>query len=252
MMQTERNIPYQSTPPVIDGKANDWKNIPFTFDPGTTLRYAIANDSANLYVCLTATNPGLEDKMFRMGLKVYFDTSGERREAIGIQFPMPVDENALQAIAAAGGNNPKTSMDEFRHFIRLQENQYQTFGFPGGGNGLNAMGSQDYVTLAWTLDAEDIFIYEMKIPLKNIYGEPIPSTVFTRSFSLGLYIDGVPRSEDPNAPVASEVGQPGSNMTGARINVGKGGRLTPNPYSFQGENLYKPQRAWIKFTMSKQ
>lgn len=251
MTVNEHTIPYLPSALVIDGKANDWKGVPFTLDPGTTLRYAFTNDSTNLYVCLTSVSPGVEDKIFRMGLKIFFDTTGGRQEALGIQFPMPVDENALQAIAAAGGSNPKTAMDKYRQFIRLQENQYETFGWPGGGNGLNALGSQDFVNIGFTLDAEDIMIYELKIPLKNLYGDPVPATAFTRSLGVGLYIDGVPRSEDPNAPVASEIGQPGSNMTGARINVGKGGRLSTDPYSFQGETLYKPQRAWFKFTLAK-
>lgn len=246
---SDHPIPYIPSPIVIDGKASDWKGVPFTLDPGTTLRYAFANDSANLYVCLTSTNPGMEDKIFRMGLKIFFDTTGGRQESLGIQFPMPVDENALLAIAAAGGNDPKKSMDKYRQFIRLQENQYETFGWPGGGNGLNALGSQDFVTIGFTVDQEDIMIYELKIPLKNMFSDP--SVAFTRPLGVGLYIDGVPRSEDPNAPIASEIGQPGSNMTGARINVGRGGKLTANPYSFQGETLYKPQRAWFKFSLSK-
>jgi len=250
MTTNEHTIPYIPSPIVIDGKASDWKGVPFTLDPGTTLRYAFANDSENLYVCLTSTNPGMEDKIFRMGLKVYFDTAGGRQEAMGIQFPMPVDENALLAIAAAGGSDPKKSMDKYRQFIRLQENQYETFGWPGGGNGLNALGSQDFVTIGFTLDQEDILIYELKIPLKNLFGNNV-AAAFTRPIGLGLYIDGVPRSEDPNAPIASEIGQPGSNMTGARINVGRGGKLSANPYSFQGETLYKPQRAWFKFSLTK-
>ena len=252
MTQNEHAIPYAPPGIVIDGKASDWKGVLFTLDPGTTLRYAVANDSANLYLCLTSTSPGLEDKIFRMGLKVFFDTSGARKEATGVQFPMPIDENALQAIAASDrGNNAKQQSDKYHQFIRLQENQYETFGWPGGGNGLNALGSQDFIHIGFTLDAEDIFIYELKIPLKNFFGDPLPATVFTRPFGIGLYIDGVPRSEDPNAPVASEIGQPGSNMTGARVNIGKGGHMRADPYSFQGETLYKPQRAWIKFTLAK-
>jgi hypothetical protein len=251
MMQNVSSIPYAPGNLVIDGKASDWKGIPFSLDPGTTMRYALANDTGNLYICLTSTNPGLEDKMFRMGLKVFIDTTGGRKEATGIQFPMPVDENALQAIAMTSKGDSKVEADKYRQFIRLQENQYETFGWPSG-NGLNAMGSQDMLTLGFTLDVDDILIYEIKIPLKSLYGSPLPPTVFTRPLSIGLYIDGVPRSEDPNAPVASEIGQPGANMTGARINVGRGGRLSTNPYSFQSETLYKPQRAWIKCTLAKQ
>src|SRR5580692_11823517 len=105
-MTNDHTLTYLPGPLVIDGNANDWKHTPFTLDPSTTLRYALTNDSTNLYVCLTSTNPGLERKIFEMGMKVYFDTSGERKEACGVQFPMPIDPNALQAIAAAGGNNP--------------------------------------------------------------------------------------------------------------------------------------------------
>ncbi|TDX02206.1 hypothetical protein [Dinghuibacter silviterrae] len=251
MTQNEHALPIAPPNLVMDGKASDWKGIPFSLDPGTTMRYALANDSANLYLCLTSTNPSLEDKIFRMGLKVYLDTTGSRREATGIQFPMPVDGNALQAIAATSKGDSRVEAEKYHQFIRLQENQYETFGW-ASGNGLNAMGSQDMLTIGFTLDAEDILIYEIKIPLKSLYGDPVPPTAFTRPLSIGLYIDGIPRSEDPNAPIASEIGQPGANMTGARINVGRGGRLSTNPYSLQNEQLFKPQRAWIKCMLAKQ
>jgi len=248
-MTNDHTLTYLPGPLVIDGNANDWKHTPFTLDPSTTLRYALTNDSANLYVCLTSTNPGLERKIFEMGMKVYFDTSGERKEACGVQFPMPIDPNALQAIAAAGGNNPKTSAQEYRHFIRLQENQYETFGFPGR-NGLNALGSQDVVSIGFSLDDEDIFIYELKVPLASIYGDPVPKTAFSKALDMGITIEGLPHSEDPNAPVASEIGQPGQNMTGARYNMGKGGGFARNPYGYTNETMFKAQRAWIRFIMA--
>jgi hypothetical protein len=248
---TTMKVPYQASPIKIDGIAADWKNTPFTFDPATTLRYAISNDTANLYLCVTATTAGLERKIFHMGMKVYFDTSGQRREACGVQFPMPVDDNAFQLIAAAGNGQEKSSFDEYRKFIKLQENQYETFGFPGGGNGMNALGSSDYISVAFDLDAEDIFIYELKIPLKSLYGGPIPPGAFSKEMSLGLDIPGVPKSDDPNAAIPSEIGMPGSNMTGARIGMGKGGGLEKygNGY-YNQQTLYKAQRSWFKFMLS--
>lgn len=246
-----RSIPYQGSPIAVDGVASDWKNTPFTFDPATTLRYAISNDSTNLYLCVTSLTPGIEKKIFHMGLKVYFDTSGLRREACGVQFPMPVDDNAFELVAAAGNGQEKSSADEYRKFIKLQENQYQTFGFPGGGNGMNALGASDYVTVGFNLDQEDIFVYELKVPLKSLFGDRLPADVFTREISLGLNIPGVPKSDDPNATVPSEIGMPGSNMTGARIGMGKGGGFEKygNGY-YNQQTLYKDQRSWFKFVLA--
>jgi hypothetical protein len=246
-----RTIPYQTSPIKVDGIAADWKNTPFSFDPGTTLRYAISNDSVNLYLCVTATTAALERKIFHMGLKVFFDTSGLRRESCGVQFPMPVDDNAFQLIAAAGNGQEKSSEEEYRRFIKLQENQYETFGFPGGNNGMNALGASDYVTVGFNLDQEEIFVYELKVPLKSLFGDRLPTDVFTRQITLGLDIPGVPKSDDPNAPVASEIGMPGSNMTGARIGMGKGGGLEKygNGY-YNQQDLYKAQRSWFKFVLS--
>lgn len=246
---TAKNMPYQSTPIVIDGNAIDWKNVAFNFDPNTLLRYGISNDSSNLYICLTSTSPGVEKKIFHMGMKIYFDTSGERKEACGIQFPMPVDDNALQLINAAGNGNSKTTAEDYRRYIKLQENQYETFGFPGG-NGLNAISTTDYISIGFSLDQEDILVYELKIPLTSLYGSPLPSKVYNKALSIGVHIEGIPKSQDPNAPVASEIGMPGSQMTGARINMGKGGGLDRNPYGYSNQTLYKDQRSWFKFTLA--
>jgi hypothetical protein len=242
-------VPFVTTPMSIDGMASDWKNIPFTFEPNTLVRYAIANDTSNLYVCITSTSPGVNRKIFKMGMKVFFDTAGERKEFSGVQFPMPIDDNALQLITAAGNGNPKTTEAEYRRFVKLQENQYSLFGFPDD-NGLNAISTTDYITLNFTLDQDDIFIYEMKVPFKSIFGSPLPADVLKRSMSIGIEIEGLPKSQDPNAPVASEIGMPGSQMTGARINMGKGGGLDRNPYGYTNQTMYKDQKTFIKFALS--
>jgi hypothetical protein len=39
-------------------------------------------------------------------------------------------------------------------------------------------------------------------------------------------------------------------MTGARINMGKGGGLDRNPYGYSNQTLYKDQRSWFKFTLA--
>lgn len=248
---TSMSVPYQTSPIVIDGMASDWKNNTFTLDPATTLRYAISNDSANLYLCVTSTAPGVERKIFHMGLKVFFDTAGLRREACGVQFPMPVDDNAFQLLAAAGKGSEKSTADEYHKFIKLQENQYETFGFPGGNNGMNALGASDYVSVGFTLDAEDIFVYELKVPLTSLFGGPVPPGAYKREISLGLYIPGVPKSDDPNATVPSEIGMPGSNMSAARYGMGKGGGFEKysNGY-YNQQTLYKDQRSWFKFTLA--
>ena len=248
---TTTKIPYQPSPITLDGNANDWKNVPFTFDPATTFRYAITNDSTNLYICLTSTSPGLQNKIFHMGMRVYFDTSGEKKEACGVQFPMPIDDNAMKMIAAAGSGLEKSSAAEYRKFILLQENQYETFGFPGGGNGMNAIGSTDYVTIGFNLDLEDIMVYELKVPLKNIYGTAVPPSAFTRQMSIGLHIEGIPKSEDPNGQYPSEIGMPGSQMTGAHVGLGKGGGLQKyGNGSYGSQTIYKDQRAWFRFTLA--
>ena len=73
----------------IDGSLNHWK-LPFkNTDEDTRLQFAFANDSTNLYICLTTDEQLTQNKIAMAGTYIWVDGTGKRSQTTGLEFPVP-------------------------------------------------------------------------------------------------------------------------------------------------------------------
>jgi len=55
--------------------------------------YSINNDNTNLYVTLLIADPKTQNKILHNGFTLWIDTTGTKKQVLGIAFPLPAKEN---------------------------------------------------------------------------------------------------------------------------------------------------------------
>src|SRR5438876_877033 len=76
---------------LLDGKINEWPAQRFETDSATEVKYAIDNDSQNLYLAMTIPNFPTQMKIMRQDMELYIDLKGKKKEGKGIDFPVKRD-----------------------------------------------------------------------------------------------------------------------------------------------------------------
>ncbi len=77
---------WSSTPAKIDGKMDDWANVPMVYfeDPGVQL--GLRNDSDNIYILFRFNNEAWAQAIRMGGLTIWFDGSGKKKKETGIRY----------------------------------------------------------------------------------------------------------------------------------------------------------------------
>lgn len=78
-----------TTPPVIDGKFDDWQSE-WMLDPDGKFIYNVCNDANNLYVRIQVSDSQTQMKMGLFGFTLWLDPSGKKKEKYGLKFPVGV------------------------------------------------------------------------------------------------------------------------------------------------------------------
>lgn len=77
---------WSSTPVKVDGKMDDWANVPMLYfeDPGVQL--GLRNDSVNFYILFRFNNEAWAQAIRMGGLTIWFDVSGKKKKDTGIRY----------------------------------------------------------------------------------------------------------------------------------------------------------------------
>ena len=185
-----------------DGVINEWPSSKFESDIATDIKYAIDNDENNLYIVLNVPNQGIQTKLMKLGMKLFIDLKGKRKEGRGVSFPVK-DEAAVandnNFSKAAGiqtdddiekAKRAEKSMDKkaMRSTMALHLNYMNVFGFDGSeahDQGLQMPGS---INIAFAWDTADAMHIEYTIPLKMLDN---PSSLNQKEISVGWRINGI-------------------------------------------------------------
>ncbi len=81
---------WQETAIKVDGNCADW-NQSFRYDNKSKFLYNISNDDKNLYICLRVVEEKNQLTLLRYGFTLWFDTTGKKKERIGIGYPLELD-----------------------------------------------------------------------------------------------------------------------------------------------------------------
>ncbi|MEJ0104943.1 MAG: hypothetical protein WDO19_21385 [Bacteroidota bacterium] len=240
-----------------DGIINEWPSSKFESDIATDIKYAIDNDGNNLYIVLNVPNQGIQMKLMRLGMKLFIDLKGKRKEGRGISFPVK-DEAALandNNFSKAAGiqtdddiektNRPEKSIDKkaMRSTMALHLTYMNVFGFDGSeahDQGLQMPGS---INVAFAWDTADAMHIEYTIPLKMLENS---SALNQKEISIGWRINGIypadqsmQRSGNPRGRRRGKSAYGGSSQPG----FGESNHVTR-------ETLIREQNIWTRYIVN--
>jgi len=173
---------------IIDGKANEWADSLFFLNPDAKIKYAVVNDSNNLYLCLKVFDDNQQIKLLRGGMEVWIDPSGKKTEVCGIRYPLSTTLNPGSKFGGRSGD--PNGIKQLKLLFLLQAKDMELTGFKDGINGLlNNIANRTGVQTVIKLDSTNVLIYEAKIPLTDF------KTDITKAepLSVGFIIKGLER-----------------------------------------------------------
>lgn len=223
--------------PHIDGKMNDWGDTLVFFDNNTKCIYSIANDSANLYIYIKATDRQQQMKMIQGGTEVWIDTKAKKNKSAGIMYP--IGGGTMQM---PGNKNSQSDEKQMRQQLRSQMLTLELTGFKAAINGQHSVYSDMVVKAAIDWDTKENLIYELAIPLNTLLENPSGQL---QNISIGMVIKGMKMPE----------GMGGGNMPGGGMRPPAGMRPPGGgsmPDMSQLQSMTKENSFWTNYSIALQ
>lgn len=265
---------WQPKPVAIDGDASEWPETFRYYDGNTMLQFAIANDSANFYICLKANDMQTQRAMLRSGLAIWIDPKGKKKETSGLVFPMRKEMNL--PMQEQGPGSPRRNRTNMKQQVLLTQNTMMIYGMAGIGREEVTLKNTYGIEAALSWDTFDIMVLEYKIPAKAVFQHSIAPADTLKLISLGLVIpaeqlqpgerrnpNGDDADQDPNAggmgngglmrnsAVGGDINRDPTNMNnnGLSQSGGSMGMNGPPP-----NNMYvaQDQKVWLKLRLAAQ
>jgi len=196
---------------LLDGKINEWPAQRFETDPATEIKYAVDNDSQNLYLAMTIPNFPTQMKIMRQGMELYIDLKGKKKEGKGIDFPVKrdvADNNSMMDFRGQrneenngqeSAEQRKANMKAMRAAMALTLISMKVFGFSNDPQEqrLDMPGSAN-IAYAW--DSTEVMNIEYRIPF-SLFGNA--SSLNQKNISIGWKLNGVEFSPDTSGSTGS-------------------------------------------------
>lgn len=148
----------------LDGNIAEWPAEKFATDKATNIRYAIDNDSQNLFLAINVSGKNEQQRIMQQGMSFFIDVKGKKRENRGVQFPLGL---------------------EYGFTI---ENM-KVFGFGSGEPLQQNVKTEGTINIAIALDTSYTLSIEYNIPLKMI--ETSVAELKDKKISIGWKINEV-------------------------------------------------------------
>lgn len=237
---------YSDTTLVIDGILNDWNIAGFEHDKETTFDFGIKNDDNNIYLAIKIADQAIQIKAMRMGMKLFIDTKGKKKEKTGIEFPIPKGNNfsGRSGDRSENGQNEKPDPVQIRRSLASNLVNYKSFGMLGLEDNEYSIQTDENPMIAFNWDENNVMFLEYKIPATFLGGM---ETLKTHTISLGFLINGI---EMPQSSGGSSFGG-GAGRSGAG---GFGGRRPGGAGGFGNsanmDKMMKELSSWTKYTVN--
>lgn len=209
---------YIATPPKADGKSAEWPH-PFGFyNSETKLMFAIANDETNLYLCFETIDETAQMKIMKAGMKVNIVTKGKGKHNASIEFPLPLDKKGQPAPAP---NETRPDMMKIRSTFLLNQQQMKLSGF---ATKTGVLPIKDSLGLSAFINWDgNKMIYEIKIPLSELYGAGFTPADLMNELSLAVDVKAMERPGFSPGGAAGSPANAGSGMGGGSVTQPAGG-----------------------------
>ena len=252
---------------VLDGTVSEWPDDKFETDKGTNIKYAVDNNSENLFLALTIPDFRTQMKMMRLGMNLFIDMKGKKKENRGIEFPVKRDDGGFSGERSDdqrnnrdendqnNGQPRKPDMKAIRSAMALNLLYMKLFGFTYGDLVQQGIQTDGSAQISFTWDSSNVMYIEYEIPLKML-NENVAS-LNQKNISIGWKINGV---EIPSSTSSSfGTSSFGNNSSGGSGRGGRsgggftrgGGGSGGNSSNFSQsdrEKMTEPQSFWTKYT----
>ncbi len=236
----------------IDGSSNEWLAEKFETDKETFLQYAIDHDKENLYFAIRIPDQATQMKMMTLGMKLFIDKKGKKREGTGIEFPLkkegyPFGGAGRGNRSAQGEPAERPDPKEIREQLAQTMILLKTFGMEDQNDKQQLIILENGVNIAFEWESNNALFIEYQVPMKFIGSE---SALVGKPLGIGWVINGF-EAVSAGGPSAG-VGGPGSSRGGG---IGRGdasgglsrGGSTP---ASGNDNRMKEQSYWTKYTIN--
>ncbi len=232
--ETQSN--WVSSPAVLDGSPAEWPQ-PFRYYDGVTrLQFALANDTANLYICLLVNDEGAQHRIFRGGLNLWLDSKGKKKETFGLTFPVKRNHPKTETQPDPENATPEQPMwGQNKGINKLKERELaqQNILVPHGMADIEAetlpLKNKYGVEAALGWDSLGILCIEYQIPIKRILNRSLTAGDTLLALQLGLIepaIEGINKKDnkhDENNDRYSNMTMPNSGMGSYNNSLGSQG-----------------------------
>jgi len=223
---------WQTRPVVADGNPSEW-SLPLRFSDATSgLQYNVTNDSANLYICVRATEQPAQMKIISSGMDISIDPDGKKKQVVVIHFPLPGLHNKQSAdeMPMGDGQGRKRERMDLAKQYKLQEPQIMLSGFQSAYNG--TFKTKDaIVKAALDWDDKNNMTCEMVVPLKSFMVKNAKKKKGVPELNMKINVNAMASLEGPPHGRGMQMGnsgggqeQPGGMGGGRGGGMGGGGR----------------------------
>lgn len=186
---------------VVDGNLDEWEHPLKESNQYRGIQYNTGNDAKNFYFCIRINDKAIQRKIMGLGLSIYLDTLGKRKEKIGIGYPMALTQKQIETISF------QASKGSFKIDDRALDDAYaaicqefELLGFveedPEERIQVSNLASKDLKT-AMGFDHVGAMLCEFKIPLEQLYSGKVQ---YNEIMSIGIKVN------QPAADAADDAG----------------------------------------------
>ncbi len=236
--------PWSATAPVIDGILSEWESPLEQPSAQAGIRYRCRHDKEFLYIAIQVTDEYARSLMLQQGATIWIDSTGRRKEKLGIGYPIPLSNSQMAAVEQEAKGNPDL-------FLKAYAQAFQEFDLiglveePVRASNL----SSKELKVAMSFDDLRYMNIEIKVPFRQFPGmAPTDNSVWY----LGIAVNPPKKSIDDE------------NSDGSLFNDRNQNTLTQsNPLMGGNPNQMRPQFAaptrapsmpaiWAKISFAKE
>lgn len=194
--------------PKVDGMLQDWATPLSQAKEYGVFQYNLGHDKDNLYVGVRISDRGMQQRIMVLGMTVYTDTTGKRKEKIGIGYPLPLTEEEINRAAFEASNGGELDRVAFNRLYATMAQEFELLGFveedPKERIRVSNLASKDLKT-AMGFDQLGAMLIEIKIPFKQLYDRPLH---YNEIISLGIKINAPEPNADDDPGLFDDVANP--------------------------------------------
>lgn len=249
----------------IDGKLNEWEDTFQAYNKSTRLYYTLSNNTQYLFLAVTSTDAGNNNKIAAGGITLSINTAGKKKEkdAFSLTYPMIDRSGGRGQNGRRGGGRQgersaaedSSAVAERRKQLISSSKEIKVLGFAAIADTLISIYNEYGIKTAIGYDPLGNYTYELAVPLKLLaISADRPLEIAYQLKVNGLTVN----SGNPSGSGRAGGGGFGGGRGAGGNSRGGGGQRGGNSGGGAGRNggidfedLTSPSDFWGKYTLAK-